>query len=231
MPTTSLETSARPSTGSSQNALVAWTCVVAVFVGLNFAARASSQTDRNVLYEYTTAGSALVSFVILVGLTLLIALWLRRPFADIGLTRFSGRWLAAAVGVIVLVVILGAALEPVLHAGEKQGFEPTMWKPDRADAFVLNAAFAATLVPFAEELFFRGLGVRILFPFGGLGAVGVTALAFGLGHGILVALPVLVVFGVGLAWVRLRSGSVWPGVLAHGIYNGGILLYLYFDLT
>jgi membrane protease YdiL (CAAX protease family) len=73
--------------------------------------------------------------------------------------------------------------------------------------------------------------VRALLPFGGLAAIGVTSLAFGLGHGLLVALPVLVVFGAGLGWVRIRSGSVWPGMLAHGLYNGAILLYVYLDLT
>jgi membrane protease YdiL (CAAX protease family) len=52
-----------------------------------------------------------------------------------------------------------------------------------------------------------------------------TAVAFGLAHGILVALPPLIVFGLGLAWVRLRSDSVWPGFIAHAAYNAvGIAL-------
>ena len=29
----------------------------------------------------------------------------------------------------------------------------------------------------------------------------------------------LVVFGLGLAWVRERSDSVWPGFIAHAAYN------------
>ena len=231
MQTTSSETSARLSTGSEQGALVAWLCVAALFAGLNFLAAGAGETDRNVLYKYSFAGSSLVGFAILVGVTLLIARWMERPVAAIGLKGFAWRWLGAAAGVILAVAILGVLLEPVLHAGEEQGFEPTAWDPDRAGAFALNAVLVATLAPFAEELFFRGLGVRALLPFGGLAAIGVSALAFGLGHGLLVALPVLVVFGVGLGWVRLRSGSVWPGVLAHGLYNGAILLYVYLDLT
>jgi uncharacterized protein len=48
---------------------------------------------------------------------------------------------------------------------------------------------------------------------------------FGLVHGILGALPPLVLFGIGLAWVRLRSASLWPGVIGHVAYNGlGVLL-------
>jgi membrane protease YdiL (CAAX protease family) len=122
-------------------------------------------------------------------------------------------------------------LEPVLHAGEKQGFAPEEWRPDRAVPFALNTAVAATLVPFTEELFFRGLGVRALLPFGAGFALVTTSVAFGLGHGLFSALPILVPFALALAWVRLRSDSVWPGTIAHGFYNGAALLYLYFDLT
>ena len=231
MQTTSSETSARLSTGSEQTALVAWLCVAALFAGLNFLAAGAGETDRNVLYKYSFVGSSLVGSAILVGVTLLIARSIGRPIDAIGLKRFGWRWLGAAAGVILAVAVLGALLEPLLHAGAKQGFEPTAWDADRAGAFALNAVLVATLAPFAEELFFRGLGVRALLPFGGLAAIGVTSLAFGLGHGLLVALPVLVVFGAGLGWVRIRSGSVWPGMLAHGLYNGAILLYVYLDLT
>jgi membrane protease YdiL (CAAX protease family) len=53
-----------------------------------------------------------------------------------------------------------------------------------------------------------------------------TALAFGLAHGILVGIPALGFFGLLLAWLRLRTESVWPCVLAHGVYNGlGILAF------
>ena len=50
---------------------------------------------------------------------------------------------------------------------------------------------------------------------------------FGLVHGVLEALPPLVLMGLGLAWVRLRADSVWPAVAAHMAYNGiGILLLI-----
>ena len=82
-----------------------------------------------------------------------------------------------------------------------------------------------------QELFFRGVGVRVWLPFGATAAIVITAMAFGLAHGILVALPVLVPFALALGWVRWRSDSVWPGVIAHGFYNGSALLVLYFTLT
>jgi membrane protease YdiL (CAAX protease family) len=219
------------SSASSHYALAGWLVLAAAFVALAFAGTATSETDPNVLYTYSFGTGSIVIYAILVSATLLIARWLGRPFEETGLTRFSWRWTGIAVGLIILVLFFGAALEPLLHAGEKQGLEPDVWRPDRAWAFAFNALVAATVVPFAEELFFRGLGVRALLPLGSVAAVVITALAFGLGHGILVALPVLVPFGLVLAWVRLRADSVWPGMLAHGLYNGSALLYVYFHLT
>jgi len=67
--------------------------------------------------------------------------------------------------------------------------------------------------------------VRVWAVFGGLVAILATGVVFGLVHGVLGAIPPLVLFGVGLAWVRLRSASVWPPFIAHATYNGlGILL-------
>lgn len=231
MQTTSSQTFDRPSNGSSLGAAAAWSCVAFLLIVLGFAGASRGESDPDILYDYGFAAGSLFVYGILVALTFAIGAWGGRPLPTLGLQRFAGRWAAAGIGVIFLVLLLAQLLEPVLHAGEEQGFAPETWRPDRAHAFALNACIAATVVPFAEELFFRGLGVRALLPFGGLAAVAITSLAFGLGHGLLVALPILVPFGLALGWVRLRSDSVWPGTIAHGFYNGAALLYLYFDLT
>jgi len=110
-------------------------------------------------------------------------------------------------------------LEPILHAGEKQGIAPEVWRPDDLAPCLVNAILIVTWGPLAEELFYRGLGVTAVGMFGPAAAIGGTALAFGFAHGLLVALPPLVVFGLGLAWVRTRSSSVWPGFIAHAGYN------------
>ena len=34
-----------------------------------------------------------------------------------------------------------------------------------------------------------------------------------------------------MGWVRLRSDSVWPGVFAHGLYNGLGVLIIYLQLA
>ena len=39
-----------------------------------------------------------------------------------------------------------------------------------------------------------------------------------------------IAFGVALGWVRLRSDSVWPGIVAHGLFNALALIAVYAEL-
>jgi uncharacterized protein len=231
MQTTSSPTSSRRSTGRSRKGLITWLTLAAILVALGFVGQSSGESDPDLFYEYGLALSSLVIYGILAGITIWAATAYGDPLKALGLSVFSVKWTAIAVGLIFLVLGLSFVLEPILHAGEEQGYAPDVWRPERARAFFFNGLVAATLVPFAEELFFRGLGVRALTFLGSAVAILGTALVFALGHGILVALPIFVAFGAALAWVRLRSDSVWPGIVAHGLFNALALIAVYADLT
>jgi membrane protease YdiL (CAAX protease family) len=81
------------------------------------------------------------------------------------------------------------------------------------------------LGPVVEELLFRGVLLSALLQRWQLGwAVAISSLMFALVHlpGLQwqwFALPDLLLLALALAWLRLRSGSIWPAVLAHGINN------------
>ena len=197
-------------------ALGAW---LAVAVGLIALAFSQGEIPRDLIYQYEFAISTIFAFAVLLAVTFMISLAYGDPLPAVGIRSFSLRWLWIALGLIVLAVIVSLLLEPILHAGRDQGLAPDRWQPDRAPAFVANAIVIATVVPLGEELFFRGLGVRALAPLGSAVAVAATALVFALAHGFLTGLPPLFLFGLAVAWVRLRSDSVWPGVIAHGAYN------------
>lgn len=90
----------------------------------------------------------------------------------------------------------------------------------------LLVGYGAFGAPVIEEVLFRGLLVPpLVLRFGLPGAVLASGLLFGMAH---VADPVavfpLAVFGAGLAWLRHRSGSVLPGVLAHVLNNAVALV-------
>jgi membrane protease YdiL (CAAX protease family) len=225
-------TSAKPSNEFRWFPTAAWAVLATAFVVLGFAGQATSDGDQSdVFYDYGFAVGTIAIYAVLIALTFGIAWAYQRPVEAIGLRRFEWRWVGIAVGLIIGVLIVASALEPLLHGGREQGLSPEKWQPQHAGAFALNGVVVSTIVPFTEELFFRGLGVRALQFLGGVGAVVLTALAFGLSHGILAALPPLLLFGLALGWVRLRSHSVWPGILAHGFYNGVAILLVYVQLA
>lgn len=87
------------------------------------------------------------------------------------------------------------------------------------------ALIVATLGPFVEELLFRGVLLSALLQRCRTGwAIAVTSLLFALVHlpGLgwqWFALPDLILLACLLAWLRLRSASIWPAVLAHSCNN------------
>ena len=179
----------------------------------------------DLLYRWSTVIAGVVQYAIILAVVLLIArglapavLGLRAPASR----RAAAGWIAAS---IVLIWIIGALLNPFLEAGEEQGLVPDDWDPGRAAPFVANFVVGALVAPVVEELTYRGLGFAAVSQFFGGGvAVVVTAVAFGLAHGLVIALPVLTIFGLILGWLRLRTRSLYPSIILHAIFNGAALI-------
>jgi membrane protease YdiL (CAAX protease family) len=232
MQTTSSPTSATPSSDYKAVPFFGWSLLAVLFIAVSFLSREIGTEDtKNIFYDYGFAVTTIVWYAALVGLTFALAIPYPRTPRALGLNLFRWRWVGIAIGFIIGVLILSVLLEPLLHGGREQGLSPDEWQPEHARAFLLNGVLVSTVVPFAEELFFRGLGVRALQFFGGMSAVVLTGLVFGFSHGVPGALPPLVLFGIALGWIRLRSGSVWPGVLAHGFFNAVGILVVYLQLA
>ena len=221
MPTTSSRTSSRRSRTHRPAAAAIWLGVCAFLVASAFYLQSlASEDDSEALYDAGLVVGGLVQFTILVLIAVGIARMFPNPAGALGLRRFRARWVWISFVVVLVTLAVGIALEPLLHGGEEQGFAPDEWQPDHATAFVLNAAMIVLVGPFVEELFFRGIGVRALTVFGTMAAILLSGIVFGAVHGVVGALPPLILFGIGLAWIRVRSGSIWPGFIAHTTYNG-----------
>jgi membrane protease YdiL (CAAX protease family) len=207
---------------SMQRRLTAWWVLIGLLTLLNFSAYFSdSDTPNDVLYRYESAIFGFLFYMVILGVVLFIASGLDRREA-FALRRPRSWGVAAGLAVLLVfaMLIVAAALEPVLHAGEAQGLDPTGWEPDRALALLLNTIVVALVGPIVEELTFRGIGFFLLAQFGQVAAIIVTAIAFALTHGILEGLPIFFIIGTALAVVRARTNSIYPPILMHAGFNG-----------
>jgi CAAX protease family protein len=172
-------------------------------------------------YRYSFGVGGLVQYGILLGLVLLIARGLprRETFAlyrPKSWPRTVGLVLGTLAATYLLLVLVAAAIGP--GAETDQGI-PVFWDGSRAAQAALSFMVVAVAAPVVEELMFRGLGFSLLSRFGARAALFATAVLFGLIHGFLVALPLFVIVGLALGWLRMRTGSVYPGMLMHGVFN------------
>ncbi|PWU24992.1 MAG: hypothetical protein C5B48_03545 [Candidatus Rokuibacteriota bacterium] len=200
--------------------LVAWFCLAGALAVINYATRAfSGKPPKDAVYHYSLAFGGLVQYGIILGLVLAIAgsdrrreLALRRPNSWVQAVKLS-------IVVLVGIYVLSAILSPFLHPGREQGISPPGWESRHAGAFAASFLVLAVVGPIVEELQFRGLGYSLLEGYGATVAIAVVGLSFGLVHGLVQGLPILVAFGAGLAWIRSRTDSVYPGIAVHVAFN------------
>ena len=201
--------------------LGAWALLVLAIGGLGYAQRfTGGKPDKNAVFEGSTAVGSFVLFALILGVDLAISIGTsRRDLFALRRPRSVRISLGLVVGVFLVVNAVGLALDPVLHAGEEQGLTPSGWQAGHAAAFAANMIAFGFFGPLVEELTFRGLGYGLLQRWGQWLAIGVTGVAFGVWHGLVEALPVLTLFGVLLAYVRARTGSLYPCIALHSVFN------------
>lgn len=218
--------SASPPSARAPGRLAAWLVFVLALAGIAYAGRlGGGDTPDDLAYRYTASVAALIQYALMLGVLLLIARGLpRREVFALRLPPSPRRALGLTALALLAIWAASAALAPFLDATEEQGLVPDEWDPSRAGAFVAFFAVVTLVAPVAEELTYRGLGFTLLAPYGTAAAVLGTGVLFALAHGLVAGLPVLTVFGVAVAWLRARTGSVYPGMLLHAVFNGTALV-------
>jgi membrane protease YdiL (CAAX protease family) len=202
--------------------------VIASIAALSYWARFSSEDDGaapDLLFRWSTA----VFTYAFDGLVLLLLLLIARglPLRDTFGLRRPVSWPSAwRIAGAALVAIYAASFvsEVVIGHGAREQAVPQFWDPTRVDAFVANAIAIAVFVPIVEEAMCRGLGFRLLEAYGQPVAILGTAFAFALAHGAVIDLPWVLVTGLGLGYLRSRSGSLYPCIGLHAFVNGVAIL-------
>jgi uncharacterized protein len=206
--------------------LATWASLVLVLILLGYGSRlAEGDPPADALYRYENA----IGGVFIYGVFLLILMVIARglPAREFFALRRPASW-PKALGFALLSyvsIFVGAGLIIwALGAGDEQGLTPDAWDSSRAGAYAANFVAVAVAGPIVEELMYRGAGMTLLARYGAPVSVGVTAVAFGLGHGLLLALAALVYFGIVTALLRLKTGSVYPCILVHSLFNATSLI-------
>ena len=202
--------------------LALWSTVVLGFATLSYTLRfTSGKPPKDLLYKWSTVAGNLIQFAIIAAIVYGIA-GLSRDRRRVLALRRPTSWRTAilvGIGVGIGIFILTIILTPLLEPGREQGITPDTWQPRHAAAYVANGIVVAVVAPIVEELTFRGLGYSLLVRYGRWTAIIGTGIAFGLAHGLVEAFPLLAAFGIGLAYLRSRVDSVYPGMIVHGLFN------------
>lgn len=163
------------------------------------------------------------------------ALWLRAVPPGFGFNApLALRWYAAAVLVGLVMPPLGALLTQWLAHGHvlTQNVEELSRRASSGLRLPLGIV-AVSVGPMIEELMFRGVLLSALLGRYSTGtSVALCAMLFGVMHlaGLdfqWYALPSLMLLAAALCWLRLQSGSLWPPILAHGLFNLFALMALF----
>lgn len=207
---------------------MAWAAIVGLVAIVAYAAHFSAngaESPPDVMFRWSTGIGTLALDTILLVLTLLVArgLPLREAFA----LRTPSSWSESAR---VALIVLGAswltslALELVVGHGVREQAVPQYSDPTRLAAFVANFVVIAMYVPIVEESLCRGLGYGLLAAWGAPAAIVGSSVAFALAHGAVLDLPWVLVTGLGLGYLRARTGSLYPCVALHATVNGIAML-------
>jgi membrane protease YdiL (CAAX protease family) len=222
----------RPRPGHTR--LIFWGVFVGLIAAINYYGRFSGSgsvgrgSSQQEIYSWSTFAGGTVLYAIWLGIILLIVvdrfdlLALQAP-RNWG--RALGLGLAAVVGIYIWEAVVSYLPLPE-SPGKEQGITNVHWEPAHAAAFAANFVLFAAIAPFVEELTFRGAGQSLLRFLGQIPSILLVGVAFGLAHGLVEALLVLVPFGIALAWLRDRTSSVYPGMLVHALFNGAALAFI-----
>lgn len=200
--------------------LAIWAAIVALLSIVSFAGNLTSEPPEDFIYEWELGAGTLVQDGILLLVVLLLARPWYRPLLAWGPPTSWARAAGLGVALIIAVYLVTLALSPLLEPGREQGLVPDEFDDDRIAPLVFNSILIVTFVPLVEEMMFRGVGLSLLRRYGDKVAIFFSGFAFAAVHGLLEGMVSLTAFGAGLAYLRLRTRSIWPCIAVHAVFNG-----------
>jgi len=155
----------------------------------------------------------------------------RRPtLGELGLRRVRLRRAIGPTLAVVVAYLALAAVYGLLVSAPKERV-PGIGVASPTASVLAYGLLVGVIAPVAEELFFRGFAFTALRRrLGTAGAAVASGALFAavhlLGSTDAVFVPVLALFGIGLALLYARTGSLLPGIALHSLNNAYALILL-----
>ena len=191
-----------------------------------------NMSDQDLQQFYMYAASIAITFVLL---KMVLERRYHSTLRDLGLNHFYFRYIGYALGTLPVYLFCSIVLSTIVqhldknfNAGQAQnlGFNGN----PHSSPFVLLAVFFSLVIipPLVEETLFRGFllqGMRKQFPIAI--AVLFTSLIFGAAHGQLNVGIDTFTLSCFLCFLRIKTESLWPGIILHGTKNLIAFIVLY----
>ena len=152
----------------------------------------------------------------LIALALAVAPLGRQALPALGL-RLAG-WRPIVLGTVVALVISVAVTQLGI---EPEGMKQAMEIAREPAMFAASLFVMAVLAPLVEEAVFRGLLYGwVAGRWGTLAAWIVSSILFAAAHVELAHVILVFPLGLWFGWLRRRTDSLWPSLVAHMVNNG-----------
>jgi len=165
-----------------------------------------------------------------IAMALITTGWCFGSFGDIAplLRRLPRPWWllpAGAGAAVVTFLIAGSAVALLQRLVHVQTIDYLKAYHTGGYGFGVAVLMICVQPAIFEELAFRGVILSALEPVIGNGeALLVSAMMFAILHLAIPSIPHLFIMGVALAWLKQRSGSLYPGMVLHFSHNFLVLL-------
>ena len=103
--------------------------------------------------------------------------------------------------------------------------------PTGVFGFLLSFIATAIVPALVEEFACRGIVLELLKKYGQGFAIVASSIIFGIMHGNFEQIPFAILVGLILGYIYVKTGSIWTGVLVHGVNNAISVIFTYLQNT
>jgi len=129
---------------------------------------------------------------------------------------------------IFVILPLHAAFTLIVFPDAEQQEVINMFKESSGFSLIILALTVSVFTPFAEEFLFRGFILTMLLKrYSPVVSIVISSFVFSIAHE---PIAMALAFGGGClyGWIRVKTGSIYPSMIAHAIWNGFITLVVIF---